>query len=39
MKKFENAEIMVITFEMTDIITTSLKGGNAGNGEDDRFVD
>ena len=39
MKKFVNAEIEFISFEMTDIITTSLEGDNAGNGEDDRFVD
>ena len=39
MKKFVNAEIEFISFEMTDIITTSLYGSNAGNGEDDRFVD
>ena len=38
MKKFENAEILVISFEMTDIITTSLFGDNAGNGEDDEIV-
>ena len=38
MKKFENAEILVISFEMTDIITTSLIGDNAGNGEDDKIV-
>ena len=35
MKKFVNAEIELISFEMTDIITTSLIGDNAGNGEDD----
>ena len=35
MKKFVNAEIEIISFEMTDIITTSLIGDNAGNGEDD----
>ena len=39
MKKFVNAEIEFISFEMTDIITTSLIGYNAWNGEDDRFVD
>ena len=38
MKKFENVEILVISFETTDIITTSLKGDNAGNGEDDEIV-
>ena len=37
MKKFINAEIEVISFEMTDIITTSLIGDNAGNGEDDKI--
>ena len=37
MKKFVNAEIEVISFEMTDIITTSLIGDNAGNGEDDKI--
>jgi hypothetical protein len=36
MKKFINAEIELISFEMTDIITTSLGGDNAGNGEDDK---
>lgn len=36
MKKFVNANLEIISFEMTDIITTSkLAGGNAGNGEDD----
>ena len=37
MKKFVNAEIELISFEMTDIITTSLIGDNAGNGEDDKI--
>jgi hypothetical protein len=37
MKKFVNAEIELISFEMTDIITTSLMGDNAGNGEDDKI--
>ena len=37
MKKFANAEIELISFEMTDIITTSLIGDNAGNGEDDKI--
>ena len=37
MKKFINAEIEIISFEMTDIITTSLVGDNAGNGEDDKI--
>ena len=38
MRKFINAEIELISFEMTDIITTSLFGDNAGNGEDDEIV-
>ena len=38
MKKFVNAEIELISFEMTDIITTSLSGDNAGNGEDDEIT-
>ena len=38
MKKFVNAEIELISFEMTDIITTSLIGDNAGNGEDDKIT-
>ena len=37
MKKFVNAEIELISFQMTDIITTSLFGDNAGNGEDDEI--
>ena len=37
MKKFVNAEIELISFEMTDIITTSLMGDSAGNGEDDKI--
>lgn len=37
-KRFENAEILVISFEMTDVITTSLIGDNAGNGEDDEIL-
>ena len=37
MKNFVNAEIELISFEMTDIITTSLFGDNAGNGEDDEI--
>ena len=37
MKKFINAEIELISFEMTDIITTSLWADNAGNGEDDKI--
>ena len=38
MKNFQNVEIEIISFEMTDIITTSLFGDNAGNGEDDEIV-
>ena len=38
MKKFVNAEIELISLEMTDIITTSLFGDNAGNGEDDEII-
>lgn len=38
MKKFQNVEIEIISFEMTDIITTSLIGDNAGNGEDDEII-
>ncbi len=37
MKKFVNAEIELISFEMTDIISTSLAGDQPGNGEDDNF--
>ena len=37
MKNFVNAEIEIISLEMTDIITTSLFGDNAGNGEDDEI--
>ena len=37
MRKFVDAEIEIISFEMTDIITTSLVGDNAGNGEDDKI--
>lgn len=37
MKKFVNAEIELISFEMTDIISTSLWGNQPGNGEDDEF--
>ena len=35
MKKFVNAEIELISFEMTDIISVSLSGDQPGNGEDD----
>ena len=38
MKKFVEAEILVISLKMTDIIATSLKGDNAGNGEDDEIL-
>ena len=38
MKRFAQAEIELISFEMTDIITTSLSGDNPGNGEDDPLV-
>lgn len=38
MKKFESAKIELISFGMTDIITTSLAGNNPGNGEDDEIV-
>ena len=37
MKNFINAEIEFISFEMTDIISTSLWGNNPGNGEDDEL--
>ena len=37
MKKFISAEIELISFEMTDIISTSLYGNQGGNGEDDEF--
>ena len=36
MKKFVNAEIELISFEMTDIISTSL-GSGAFDGEEDEF--
>ena len=35
MKNFVNAEIELISFEMTDIISTSFWGNNPGPGEDD----
>ena len=38
MKNFAPAEIEIISFEMTDVITTSLIGDNAGNGEDDEIA-
>ncbi len=38
MKKFQNVEIEIISFDITDIITTSLFGDNAGNGEDDEII-
>ena len=37
MKKFVNANIEIISFEMTDIITTSLSGNKPGIGEDDEI--
>ena len=37
MKKFVNVEIELISFEMIDIISTSLWGDQAGNGEDDKL--
>ena len=36
MKKFVNAEIELISFEMIDIISTSI-GKNPFDGEDDEF--
>ena len=38
MKKFINADIEIISFEMTDIITTSLAGDRPGIGEDDEIT-
>ena len=38
MKKFVNANIEIISFEMTDIITTSLAGDRPGIGEDDEIT-
>ncbi len=37
MRKFVNAEIEIISLEVTDIIFTSLWGDQPGNGEDDEF--
>ena len=37
MKKFVNANVEIISFEMTDIITTSLSGDKPGLGEDDKI--
>ena len=37
MKKFISANLEIISFEMTDIISTSLWGNKPGNGEDDEF--
>ena len=37
MKKFIDANIEVISFEMKDIITTSLSGNKPGIGEDDEI--
>ena len=38
MKKFENANIEIISFNMADIISTSLAGDKPGIGEDDEIV-
>ena len=38
MKKFVNADIEIVSFEMTDIITTSLSGDKPGIGEDDEIT-
>ena len=38
MKMFVKAEIELISFERTDIISTSLWGDNPGNGEDDEIM-
>ena len=38
MKKFVNADIEIISFEMNDIITTSLAGNKPGIGEDDEIT-
>ena len=38
MKKFENVSIEVISFSMTDIISTSLAGDKPGHGEDDEII-
>ena len=38
MKKFINADIEIISFEMKDIITTSLAGDKPGIGEDDEIT-
>jgi hypothetical protein len=35
MKNFVNAEIEIVSFEMIDIISTSLWKDQPGNGEDD----
>ena len=37
MKKFVQADIEIISFEMADIITTSLAGDKPGIGEDDEI--
>ena len=37
MKKFVRASIEIISFEMKDIITTSLFGDKPGIGEDDEL--
>ena len=38
MKKFVNADIEIISFAASDIITTSFHGDNPGNGEDDEIT-
>ena len=38
MKKFINASLEIISFEMTDIITTSLAGDRPGHAEDDEIT-
>ena len=38
MKKFIEANVEIISFEMADIITTSLAGDKPGIGEDDEII-
>ena len=38
MKRFVNADIEIISFEASDIITTSLAGDRPGLGEDDEIT-
>ena len=38
MKKFVMADLEVISFEISDIITTSLAGDKPGIGEDDEIT-